>query len=62
MISLRHIVNYLKKWFGFYEFKLEEVVYKSFGCLEEVFKLKRYAENNNSLIWDFPQKEEGSNA
>ena len=31
-----------------------EIVYKSFGFSEdEILKLKRYAKNNSSLIWDF---------
>ena len=40
-----------------------EIVYKSFGFSEdEILKLKRYAKNNSSLIWDFAQKGGGENA
>ena len=40
-----------------------EIVYKSFGFSEdEVLKLKKYAKNNSSLIWDFAQKGGGENA
>lgn len=40
-----------------------EIVYKSFGFSEdEILKLKRYAKNNSSLIWDFAQKGGGVNA
>ena len=30
--------------------------------LDEILKLKRYAKNNSSLIWDFAQKGGGENA
>ena len=40
-----------------------EIVYKSFGFSEdEILKLKRYAKNNSSLIWDFAQKGGGMNS
>ncbi|MCD8325335.1 MAG: hypothetical protein LUC90_01250 [Lachnospiraceae bacterium] len=40
-----------------------EIVSKSFGFSEnEILKLKRYAKNNSSLIWDFAQKGGGENA
>ena len=40
-----------------------EIVYNSFGFSEdEIMKLKRYAKNNSSLIWDFAQKGGGINA
>ena len=39
-----------------------EIVYKSFGFSEdEILKLKRYAKNNSSLIWDFALKGGGEN-
>ena len=40
-----------------------EIIYKSFGFSEEeMIKLKKYAKNNASLIWDFAQKGGGENA
>ena len=37
--------------------------FKNFGFSEdEILKLKRYAKNNSSLIWDFAQKGGGENA
>lgn len=40
-----------------------EIIHKSFGFSEdEVLKLKKYAKNNASLIWDFAQKGGGKNA
>lgn len=40
-----------------------EIVYKSFGFSEdEILRLKKYAKNNASLIWDFAQKGGGENA
>lgn len=40
-----------------------EIVTKSFGFSEEeVIKLRKYAKNNSSLIWDFAQKGGGVNA
>lgn len=53
-----------KSGFDFLDMTLPgEIVNKSFGFSEdEVLKLKRYAKNNASLIWDFSQKGGGENA
>ena len=50
--------------FDFHDLTLPgEIIYKSFGFSEEeMIKLKKYAKNNASLIWDFAQKGGGENA
>ena len=53
-----------KDGFDFLDLTLPgEIVYKSFSFSEdEILKLKKYAKNNASLIWDFAQKGGGENA
>jgi hypothetical protein len=50
--------------FDFLDLKIPgEIVGRSFGFSDdEILKLKQYAKNNASLIWDFSQKGGGANA
>ena len=63
-IIMTHSALLEKDGFDFLDMTLPgEIVYKSFGFSEdEILKLKRYAKNNSSLIWDFAQKGGGENA
>lgn len=59
-----HFERPSKNGFDFLDMTLPgEFVNKAFGFSEdEIIKLKKYAKNNSSLIWDFAQKGGGENA